>query len=381
MLHYPTQLFRPLRESFHWLIAIASLTGTICAEVMVLDLPLERQVFQRSAEDSAEVKITGTASTEAAIIEAKATLGEGLRGKDHDWVVVAQGDQIKDGKFNGSIKLLTGGWYSLTVRSRKSAEPSAVLNETIINQVGVGDIFITAGQSNSINFGHPRQKSIETLAVYFDGKKFRDASDPMPSATGNGGTPWPILGDLISRTTRAPVCFYSATVNWLRVQYWIPGANSKNIERLVERAKWFGPHGFRAVLWVQGEADADGAPSTATTAQAYERDAQAMIEFSRAQLGWKVDWFVAGNSYIPPKGSEDWKPSIAAILSAQKSLWDKGIAFRGPDTNDLVGSKDYRHDTIHFGQRGLTVHAERWFVALASHYQWANPVSSVISRP
>lgn len=100
-----------------------------------------------------------------------------------------------------------------------------------------------------------------------------------------------------------------------------------------------------------------------------------MIETCRKMAGWKVDWFVAGNSYIPPKPGKDYRQSIADILSAQKALWDKGIAFRGPDTNDLVGSADYRHDSIHFGPRGLQAHAERWYVALSSHYQFANPVS------
>jgi hypothetical protein len=100
-----------------------------------------------------------------------------------------------------------------------------------------------------------------------------------------------------------------------------------------------------------------------------------MIEFSRKQLGWPVDWFVAGNSYIPAKPGKSYRQSIADTLSAQRALWDKGIAFRGPDTNDLVGSPDYRHDGVHFGPRGLLVHAERWYAALSAHYQLANPVT------
>jgi len=109
---------------------------------------------------------------------------------------------------------------------------------------------------NWINFGQPRLKSSESLAVYFDGKQFTQAADPIPDATGDGGTPWPLLGDLLSRSTRAPVCFRSATLNFLRVCQWLPGDGSGNLERLVERMQWFGPQGVRAVLWVQGEADA-----------------------------------------------------------------------------------------------------------------------------
>lgn len=340
-----------------------------------LDAPLERQVFQRDAEETAEVKLAGAVPVQTALVEAKAELAEGLRGKAVDWVVVARGDQIKDGKFSGVLKLETGGWYALSVRFRKSPDDPAAIEEAAVAQVGVGDVFVTAGQSNSVNFGNPRQKSNESLCVYFDGKRFTQAADPIPDATGSGGTPWPILGDMLSRTTRAPVCFRSATVNWLRVKEWLPGDKSKNVERLVERTKCFGPAGVRAVLWVQGEADADDPGKPSTPAADYERDAQAMIEFSRQQLGWRLDWFVAGNSYIPPKPGKDYRPSIAAILSAQKALWVKGVAFRGPDTNDLVGTKDYRHDSIHFGPRGLLVHAERWYAAICAQYQWANPVS------
>ena len=357
------------------LVLLPLLFAALPGFAATLDTPLERQVFQRNSEDWAEVKLAGAIPVETTLVEAKATLAEGLRGRAVDWVVVAKGDQIKDGKFIGVMKLETGGWYALSVRFRKSADDPTAIEEASIGQVGVGDVFITAGQSNSVNFGNPRQKSNESLSVYFDGKKFTPAADPIPDATGNGGTPWPILGDMLSRTTRAPVCFRSATVNWLRVKEWLPGDKSKNIERLVERTKWFGPSGARAVLWVQGEADADDPGKPSTPAADYERDARTMIEFSRAQLGWKLDWFVAGNSYIPPKPGKDYRPSIAAILGAQKALWDKGIGFRGPDTNDLVGTKDYRHDTIHFGPRGLLVHAERWYAAICAQYQWANPVS------
>lgn len=360
-----------------WIVALALLTAVpslALAQAAVLDLPLDRQVFQRNAQECADVKVAGAVPAGTALIEAKASLGEALRGKAVDWTVVAKGDQIKAGRFAGTLKLETGGWYTLTVRFRKSADDQTCLGEAKVEKVGVGDVFVTAGQSNSVNYGNPRQKSNETLSVYFDGKKFTPAADPIPDACGNGGTPWPILGDMLSRTTRAPVCFRSATVNWVRVREWVPGEKLHNIERLVERTRWFGLAGIRAVLWVQGEADAGR--DDFTPSDDYERDAKAMIEFSRQQLGWPVDWFVAGTSYCPPHGSKDWKDGMASVLKAQKALWDKGLTCRGPDTNDIVGNRDYRHDGIHFGPRGLLIHAERWYAILSSHYMWTNPVTS-----
>ena len=359
------------------------LAAQVSAQAQVLDFPLERQVVQRNAQEWAEVKVAGAVPATATLVEAKAELPISelrLRGEPVDWTVVAKDGQIKDGKFSGNLKLATGGWYKLSVRFRKSTADPAPLGEASVGKVGVGDIYITAGQSNSVNFGSPKQKAEEDLCVYFDGKQFTPAADPMPDAIGEKGTPWPILGDLLSRTTQAPVCFRSATTNVTRIKEWVPFPESFHrvgqIETLVQRAKWFGPAGIRAVLWVQGEADTDDPDKLLPTPPAnYERDATAMIEFSRKQLGWPVDWFVAGNSYIPTKLGKDYRQNIADTLSAQQALWSKGIALRGPDTNDLVGSPDYRHDGVHFGPRGLLVHAERWYVALSAHYQFANPVT------
>lgn len=365
------------------ILSASLLAASVSAQAECLDFPLERQVVQRNAQEWAEVTVAGTVPATTAIVEAKAELpstGLRLRGEPLDWTVAAKGMQIKDGKFSGSLKLATGGWYKLSVRFRKSAS-DPVLGEASVGKVGVGDIYITAGQSNSVNFGFPKQQAVEDLCVYFDGKQFTPAADPMPDAIGEKGTPWPILGDMLSRTIQAPVCFRSATTNVSRIKEWVPFPESTHrvgqIENLVLRAKGFGPAGIRAVLWVQGEADTDDPDKLLPTPPAeYERDAKAMIEFSRKQLGWPVDWFVAGNSYIPSKPGKDYRQNIANTLSAQKALWEKGIAFRGPDTNDLVGSTEYRHDGVHMGQRGLRVHAERWYVALSSHYQFANPVSS-----
>jgi len=97
------------------------LAAGIAAQAANLDFPLERQVFQRNAQERAEVKVAGAVPANAALVEAKAELGAGLRGRVTDRTVAAQGAQIKAGTFSGSLKLATGGWYSIKVRFRKSA--------------------------------------------------------------------------------------------------------------------------------------------------------------------------------------------------------------------------------------------------------------------
>ena len=74
--------------------------------------------------------------------------------------------------------------------------------------------FITAGQSNSANHGKPRQKAKDDRVVYYNGKSFVPAKDPIPGGSGSGGSVWPILGDHIVKSQQVPVCFSSASLTW-----------------------------------------------------------------------------------------------------------------------------------------------------------------------
>ena len=56
-------------------ISVMLLTLRASAETnLILDLPLERQVIQRNAQEWAEVKVAGTAPADATRVEAKAEL-------------------------------------------------------------------------------------------------------------------------------------------------------------------------------------------------------------------------------------------------------------------------------------------------------------------
>ena len=318
--------------------------------------PTERWVVQRDADNRGRLTLAGTAPKQADCIEVRTTVAPtAYRGEAVDWTPVATGDAIRAGAFSGRVTLGAGGWYGLDVRARQG---DTVLATAHVERVGVGDVFMTAGQSNSANFGQPRQKAEDDLVVYFDGRRFVPAKDPMPGAFGGGGTPWPILGDLLARSTRAPVCFRSATLTYTQVKNWMPGVTYRRFElykTLVERARWYGPHGVRAVLWHQGESDS----LARTSAKDYHDRLATVIRSMSKDLGYDVPWFVAGTAFH--SGSR--RPAELEVLAGQKMLWQKKVARRGPWTDDLLGPR-YRHDTVHFGPLGLRIHAERWFAAV-----------------
>ena len=80
-----------------------------------------------------------------------------------------------------------------------------------------------------------------------------------------------------------------------------------------------------------------------------------IIYQSHEDANLHLPWIVARVSFI----GEDHVDKQADILAGQKALVERGLAFEGPTTDDLVGAK-YRYDSVHFGQLGLEIHAQRW---------------------
>ena len=58
-------------------------------------------------------------------------------------------------------------------------------------------VALAFGQSNSANFAQTRSVSKSNVFSYYGGRCYV-AQDPMPGATGIGGSVWPVLGDKVS---------------------------------------------------------------------------------------------------------------------------------------------------------------------------------------
>jgi hypothetical protein len=327
---------------------------------LALASPVSCQVFQRGRTDLAAILIEGTVGDKADVIEAKADLAPGAkRGTPVKWVAITPKGQQVSGKFTGRLTLPAGGWYQVTVRARTGTRMMA---ERTVDKVGVGEVFVTAGQSNSANFGNPQQKAMDERVVYFDGKGFVHAQDPIPGGCGGGGSPWALLGDRIAASQQVPVCFRSASLNWTEVAAWLP-PNTDLYKNLSSCVQVFGKDGVRAVLWHQGESDT----LVKTSAVTYCERIKTIVETLNKDAGYQLPWLVAQASFHP--GSQP--PEQELVAKGQQLLWSKKICFQGPNTDDLLG-QEYRHDGVHFNQKGLDKHAQRWFDALGRAFKWKN---------
>lgn len=354
------------------LVAVGFCTASAATSIQ-LSAPLDYQVVQRSSPSEGGVPIALTLAGDSKlpdVLEAR-WVGESGSG-------VWQSLRLRaGGACDSTLMTPAGGWYRIEVRARDGGE---VVARTQVDHVGVGEVLVVSGQSNSANHGEERQRVRTGMVATFDGKAWRLADDPQPGATGDAGSFLPPLGDLLAVRWKVPVGFVSTGVGATSVREWLPAgvrfpnpptltgnvrqlpggeweSTGELYKRLNARIRSLGPRGFRAVLWHQGESDANQRDTTRTLpGSLYRKYLEQLIEGSRAEAGWPAPWFVAQVSYHTPDdpGSED-------IRAAQKALWESGVALQGPDSDALAGDfRDGAGKGVHFSGKGLREHAQRW---------------------
>jgi pimeloyl-ACP methyl ester carboxylesterase len=342
--------------------------------------PLEYQVVQRSKKGKGSLLIRG----ELAGVTLKATLTIQARlvldGKPRKWRKLEMDPKRRI--FRAELEVPAGGWHRVEVRALSGGD---VIAESVIEHVGIGEVFVIAGQSNSANHGAEKQNPKTGLVAAFDGTRWRLAHDPQPGASGEGGSFIPPFGDAIVQKFHVPVGIVACGVGATSVREWLakdatfpnPPTLTNNVRRLssdvwestgtlfatfIGRMKQLGPQGFRAVLWHQGESDANQDDSTRTLPGNLYRDyLEQLINTSRREIGWKAPWFVAQASYHVP--GDEGSPDIRA---AQASLWKDGLALEGPDSDSIKGDlRENGGKGVHFSGPGLREHAARWFDKVA----------------
>jgi Carbohydrate esterase, sialic acid-specific acetylesterase len=340
---------------------------------LTLTSPLDYQVVQRSTPGKGLLRIAGELSED---VPADAAVQVRLLNNDKPttWLQV---NSVKGRKIIASYEAPAGGWWKVEVQVVQGGKQLALGS---VAHVGIGEVFVIAGQSNSANHGQEKQTTKTQRVASFDGKAWRIADDPQPGASGGGGSFIPAFADAVVAKENVPVGIIACGIGATSVREWLPkGATFPNPPTLVSRVEqlpsgeWASkgaaydafiarlksvpPQGFRAVLWHQGESDANQKDATRTLSGKLYRDhLEKIIRDSRRAIGWDAPWFVAQASYHVPgdEGSDD-------IRAAQASLWKEGIALEGPDSDALKGKLRERDGKgVHFSGPGLREHGAKW---------------------
>lgn len=330
---------------------------TFVHEVDALLTTQDYSMFQRTGSGVAEAQLSGTwAATNGksiSLVQASADGGT-------TWTPLTIN---ADGTFNGAITL-DSGYHDIAYQA---LDASGNVLASTSGRVGVGEIFITAGQSNSTNCGDAPQTSTSGNAwsYNFTTGKWQVANDPQPvtiNGKGDGstrGSTWPSFADALSEQLGGiPVGVVSVGWGGSSIAQWNPDnvdTSADGWETLAFQTgdrTLFGRMAlaietldgkFAGILWHQGESDAGN------TKEGYQAALEALIEASRDEAGWDVPWSVALAS------CNGAGTSFQQILDAQLAVIEgDDLVFLGPNTDELA--RIYRGlngNSIHFSELGL----------------------------
>ena len=271
----------------------------------------------------------------------------GAKGRATDWT-----------PFKDTARVAAGGWYRLEIRGKTG---DAITHRGAVEPVGVGEVFVVAGQSYATNCNDERLKPADPRVVAFDAAKgsWAVANDPQPAPDGSdGGSIWPPLGDALAKELGVPIGFANVAVGATSSPQWMPGGELH--KRLVKAGTALGH--FRAVLWQQGESDV----IAKTTTEKYVQNVKAIRAAASGNWGTEPTWLLAKSTlhptvYTDPDGEGRIRKGIDELA--------KLPGFRtGPDTDALAGeNRGGPKSRRHFSAVGQKRAAEMWFAAIKAH--------------
>ena len=268
----------------------------------------------------------------------------------------------KNNMFTGEIILPAGAWYKLDLELILADKSKITVN---VKNFGIGEVFITAGQSNSANWGETKQKTKTGMVTAFNGKTWQIANDPMPVCGGEDGSIWPLVGDALNENLNVPVGFLCLGVGGSGITDWDPEIKDLYPEIMISgemspdsiKALYMRymivyvpllmPYGCRALLWHQGETD------TKMDQETYYRALKKLILNFRRDFT-DIPWLIAiiGNKWESPDYGHGPR-------NAQQQIINENLALQGPDT-DILGSDFRGEKTAHFNDKGIKAHANLW---------------------
>ncbi|PWJ54989.1 putative secreted protein (Por secretion system target) [Dyadobacter jejuensis] len=362
---------------------------------IVLTSPIPQQVVQRNLGDSATCAISGYALYPYQRISLSlAPLSPA--GRRTVQITVPQ-EQLTQGLIRTTLKQQSG-WYRLIAIGTR---PDGTEDTTTVERVGIGEVFLIAGNSNAMGVQDLGAKSASDNVISFDSvNKHLDAynitvakdqpmhapkfsplhSDHYAYPAGETSWLWGELGDHIYQRYGTPVLFVNAgwaAANSMNYKEAASGQDTYNhyvgrnwpyrqpYTNIVNSLRYFHSWlGIRAVLWSHGENDAY---DLGIDQNSYFDNIKFLIDQSRTDYPQPIPW-VIGQSTVTFNENEPYPP----VISAQKALGTL-VGFNtwpGPNSDTIqVPRPGHGHfENVPNGVQGLTLAAQAWNRSLSDRF-------------
>jgi Secretion system C-terminal sorting domain/Carbohydrate esterase, sialic acid-specific acetylesterase len=355
------------------LISILICCSNLIFSQIKLTSPQNRAVYQRNGVGFSAVTVAGSYEKQVDKIEARLIPVQAGQGGDTDF---QDWKTIKTLPLNGNFSTIMSvrqGWYKLEIRGSLNG---IIIGDVVsVDRVGVGEVFIIAGQSNAEGVDgispafvdNDRVNCLSTLNNPDSGGTSYISLSPFSqlqinsriAPRGRNAWCWGRLGELLVNRLNVPVMFFNVALNGTTSTAWAQTANGNftanpylggiyagklPYQNMSDVLKYFVPElGIRAVLWCQGESDNANNTSAFNRAgdeQTYISNIQTVINKTRSESGknnlsWVISLTSYNNGVIDPK-----------IIRAQQALVQQTPnVIQGPNTDIIqpIGRQDNVH--------------------------------------
>lgn len=333
--------------------------------------PSDWQIIQRNREGLGEIAVSGTFVTNAADFTIQVRVVDENMNTSVlprlDW----QDAETDTAAGTFSIRLLVpaGGLYRIETRVRRLSGPDKrPMRGDCIHHIGVGDIYVIAGQSNASGTGKGASADGPALGVHLfaNDESWKLATHPLEDATDtlhpititsvfHGHSPWLAFGKRLLTRTGIPVGLIPTALGGSRIEQWVRedggyGSLLLNMEEMIRKAGGE----IAGILWYQGESDALG-PATEDRIGRYPQRFHTLLEAFRTiavKSGAELPVFTAQlGAYTAPDAPD---PQWSRMREIQR-----GIAHE--EQVELIVTLDCPlSDEIHISSAGNVLVGERF---------------------
>ncbi len=259
--------------------------------------PQDWQIIQRDEKDKGAFTIRGTWLTAEKDFSIQARLVDeqtNAPAAAHlDWQD-ANLDLAKS-QFTLTLKdIPAGGLYRLETRLRRPyAGDKRAMRGDCIHHLGVGDIYIVAGQSNASGTGKGAATDGPELGVHLfaNDEKWKLAIHPLEDATGtlhpatvtgvfHGHSPWLAFAKRVKSKTGIPIGLIPTALGGSPISMWVKdtGEPAELFDNMMDMADKAGGR-VAGILWHQGESETWAGPI-----EKYPERFRAFVDLSRNKL-------------------------------------------------------------------------------------------------